>query len=267
MQMMSNLTPATTNIHPTVIIEEGAQIDPTSTIGAYAYIGPHVKIGPNNTIHHHACVEGNTEIGEGNEIFPFAVIGGKTQDKKYKGGNPGLKIGDNNVFREYVTIHLATYGNDFTVVGNNNSILAYSHIAHDCQVGSNLVMSSHSSLGGHVIIHDHVNIGAYVGVHQFCQIGSYAMLGACSKIVQSVLPYMLADGNPAAIRTINKIGLERAGYSSEDIEAVRFVFKTLYKSGLNRSQAIKTLQAQKDNFIPIVKPILAFLEDNQRGLT
>ncbi len=253
-------------IHPAAIIENGAIIDSSVYIGAYAYIGPDVKIGEGSIIHHHATIEGNTEIGKGNEIFPYAIVGGKTHDLKYSGGMPGLKVGNHNVFREYTTIHAATDDGAFTVIGDNNVLLAYSHIAHDCRIGNNMIMSSHSALAGHVVVQDYVNIGWSVGVHQFCHLGAHCMIGACSKIVQSVLPFMLADGNPAVIRTFNKIGLERAGYSAEELEIVRFIYQTLYRKGLNRSQALGELQEYELSSSHLVKAVLNFVENADRGL-
>lgn len=253
-------------IHPTAIIEEGAEIGKTAVIGAYAYIGSCVKIGAGTIVHHHATVEGNTHLGTDNEIFPYALIGGKTHDLKYCGGKPGLKIGNNNTFREYTTVHAATSDGEFTVIGNNNVFLAYSHVAHDCKIGDHLIISSHSALAGHVIVQDHVNIGWNVGVHQFCHLGSHCMIGACSKIVQSVLPFMLADGNPAVIRTFNKIGLERAGYTLEQLEVVRFIYQTLYRKGLNRSQALNELKEHEFSSSVLVKSILSFVENSDRGL-
>ena len=266
-----NNNPQTTqmeaNIHPTAIIEKGAQLAHNVTVGAYAYIGPEVKIASGTVIHHHGCVEGYTELGEDNEIFPFAIIGGKTHDLKYLGGRPGLKIGNNNVFREYTTIHTATNDDQFTTIGNHNVLLAYSHIAHDCQIGNHLIMSSHSALAGHVVVEDHVNIAWSAGVHQYCHLGEYCMVGACSKIVQSVLPYMLVDGNPAVVRTYNKIGLERAGFKAEKIEAIRFIYQTLYRKGLNRSQALEALNEHNDAQHPFIAHVLEFVEKSGRGLT
>lgn len=253
-------------IHPTAIIEPGAQIDPSATVGAYAYIGSLVTIGKGTIVYHHATVDGFTQMGENNQVFPYAFVGGKTHDLKYKGGEPGLKIGNNNVFREYATIHTATKAEEFTVIGDHCIILAYGHIAHDCQVGNRLVMSSQSALGGHVIVQDHVSIGWNVGVHQFCRLGSYCMLGGCSKIVQDVLPFMLVDGNPAEVRTINKVGLERAGYTRENIESVRFIYQALYRRGLNRSQAFEELKQRVEDHKPFITKVLEFVEGGTRGL-
>ena len=167
-----------TKIHPSAIVEKGAELDSDVEVGAYAYIGGSAKIGSGTVVAHHATVDGNTVLGKCNQIFPYAFIGGKTHDLKFKGGNPGLRIGDNNVFREYTTAHCSTADKNFTIIGNNNNILAYSHIAHDCIVGDYIVMSSHSALGGHVIVENHAVIGWGSGAHQFCRIGAYAMLSA-----------------------------------------------------------------------------------------
>lgn len=253
-------------IHPTAIIEKGAQIDSGVSIGAYAYIGSNVKIGEGTVVHHHGTIEGNTEIGKDNEVFPYALIGGKTHDLKYCGGEPGLKIGNNNIFREYTTVHIATNDGEYTIIGNSNVMLAYSHVAHDCKIGNHMVMSSHSALAGHVTVQDNVNIGWNVGVHQFCHLGKHCMVGACSKIVLSVLPFMLVDGNPAVVRTFNKIGLERAGYSSEELEIVRFIYQTFYRKGLNRSQALAELQEYELSNSSLVKSVLTFVENSDRGL-
>jgi len=259
-------TTLSNTIHPTAVIEKGAQIGEGVTIGAYAYIGPQAIIGNGNNIHHHASIDGRTEIGEDNEIFPYAYIGAKTHDLKYCGGSPGLKIGNKNVFREYVTVHCATYDDEYTILGDNNVLLAYSHVAHDCIVGNHMVMSSHAALGGHVIVADNVNVGWGVGVHQFCAIGDYAMLGASSKVVQDVMPYMIADGTPACVRIFNKVGLERSGFTPEDMAVIRMIYKTFYRKGLNRAQAIETLKNDSSNSHPLVQRVLKFIENSKRGL-
>ena len=216
-------------IHPTAIIESGAVLGDDVEVGAYAYIGGSVKIGKGTIIAHHATVDGNTVIGEYNQIFPYAYIGGKTHDLKYRGGNPGLIIGDRNVFREYTTAHLATRDGEYTVIGNDNNILAYSHIAHDCIVGNKIVMSSHAALGGHVVLEDYVVIGWGSGAHQFCRIGEYAMLSASSKLVKDLPPFLMADGSPAEVCAINKINMQRNGFSSEEIDIAYSAFKLIYK--------------------------------------
>jgi len=254
-------------IHSTAIIEPGAELDDDVIIGPYAYIGPHVKIGKGTQVMHHATVDGGTSMGENNEVHPYAYVGGKTHDLKYKGGVQGLEIGSCNVFREFTTVHCATSEGQITSLRDDNLILAYSHIAHECQVGSHLVMSSHSALGGHVEVGDHVNIGWGAGVHQFCRIGDYAMVGAASKVVQDVPPYMISDGSPAGVRTSNKVGLERAGYSKDEIALVRRMFKVFYKEGLNRRQAAGKLEAAGVADSEIVVRFLDFLKTSERGLS
>ena len=254
------------NIHPTAIVQSGAELDEEVEVGAYAFVGPQVRLGLGTVVRHHATVEGLTELGAENVVYPYAYIGAKTHDLKFEGGEPGLRIGSRNIFREYVTVHAATNDGEFTVVGDDNVILAYSHIAHDCQIGRHLVMSSHSALGGHVEVGDHANIGWGVGVHQFCRLGSHCMASACSKVVQDIPPFVLADGSPAEGRSINKVGMERAGFSAEAIAVGRMVFKLLYKEGLNRSQAMKALASSPDVDHPVVREMVAFLERSGRGL-
>lgn len=252
------------NIHPTAIIESGAELPENIFVGPYAYIGSNVKLGNGCHIHHHATVDGLTILGQNCEVFPYALIGGKTHDLKYTGGMPGLKVGDRNVFREYVSVHGATKEGEWTTLGNDNVLLAYSHVAHDCIVGDHLVMSSHAALGGHVEVGDCVNIGWNAGVHQFCCIGSYAMIGACAKLVQDVLPYMIADGSPAIMRTVNRVGLQRRRFSPEDIEAIRRLFKKIHQKNLNRQGLIAYVE---ENFTAeIGQSLLKVLSRGTRGL-
>ncbi|MEM9226684.1 MAG: acyl-ACP--UDP-N-acetylglucosamine O-acyltransferase [Verrucomicrobiota bacterium] len=252
-------------IHPTAIVEEGAQLGKDVSVGAYAYVGAEVTLGDGCTVHHHATVEGFSELGAANEVFPYAYIGAKTHDLKFDGGKPGLKIGARNVFREYSNVHLATNDAELTVIGDDNVILAYSHVAHDCIIGNHLVMSSHAALGGHVVVGDHVVVGWGVGVHQFCRIGEHVMVGACSKLVQDVPPYMIADGNPAEVRAINKVGLERRDFTPEDIDLVRGIHRILYRDGLNRTQALERLCKHPEADSPFIKAVIAFAETSERG--
>ena len=255
-----------TVIHPTAIIEPGAVLEEGVAVGAYALVGPDVRLGAGTVLHHHACVEGFTQLGPNNEVFPFALIGSKTHDLKFHGGRPGLRTGARNVFREYVTVHTATNDGEFTVLGDDNVLLAYSHVAHDCLVGNHLVMSSHAALAGHVVVGDHVNVGWNAGIHQFCRLGAHSMVGACSKVVQDIPPFMIADGNPAGVRTINKIGLERHGFSAEDVALARTIYKILYREGLNRTQAVERLQAHPQAAHPLLAPMLNFIAKSERGL-
>ncbi|MDD2762474.1 MAG: acyl-ACP--UDP-N-acetylglucosamine O-acyltransferase [Opitutaceae bacterium] len=253
-------------IHPTAIIEPSVQLGADVTVGAYAFVGGTAVIGEGTVIHHHATVEGNTVLGRQCEVYPYAAIGTKTHDLKFKGGDPGLRIGDRNVFREYVSVHFATRDGEFTVLGHDNVILAYSHIAHDCVVGSHVVMSSQSALAGHVVIEDHVNIGWGTGVHQFCRIGAYVMLGAMAKVVQDVPPYLIADGIPAVIRSINKVGLERSGFTPAQIERVKLIHRLLFREGLNRGQALEKLQKHPEAASEEFRHVLAFAAASERGI-
>ena len=251
-------------IHPTAIIEAGAKLAPGVTVGAYAFIGADVTLGEGCTIHHHATVEGLTELGPNCEVFPYALIGGRTQDLKARPGKPGLRIGARNVFREYVSVHSGTQQGEWTILGDDNVLLAYSHIAHDCVIGNHVVISSHSAVAGHVHVGNHVNIAWNAGIHQFCRIGDYAMLAACSKCVQDVPPYMIADGNPAETKMVNTVGITRAGFSPEEVTAAKNMYKLFYRDGLNTSQAIEKAKAEGKN--RIVDSFITFAHATKRGL-
>jgi UDP-N-acetylglucosamine acyltransferase len=253
-------------IHPTAIIEPGASLGADVTIGAYAFVGPGAVIGNGTRLHHHATVEGNTVLGSACEVFPFAYVGGKTQDLKFKGGNPGLRIGDRNVFREYASIHAATADGSVTVIGSDNNFLAYTHVAHDCVVGDRVVMSNYSGLAGHAVIEADVVIGAYAGVHQFGRVGAHAMLGACAKLVQDLPPFLIADGSPATVRAVNRVGLERRGYTPGQLERVKQIYRIFYREGLNRTQAMEKLAAHADAGSAEFASVLAFAKTSERGL-
>jgi UDP-N-acetylglucosamine acyltransferase len=255
-----------TVIHPTAIVDPGASLGADVEIGPLCYVGAGVVLGDRTRLHHHASVEGNTVLGADCEVFPYACLGGKTQDLKFKGGNPGVRIGDRNVFREYFTIHAATNDGDFTRMGNDNVFLAYCHIAHDCDVGNHVVASNGATLAGHVTIEDHVVIGGYGGVHQFCRIGAHAMLSATAKLVHDLPPYFIADGAPAVVRAYNKVGLERRGHTAAQIERVRQIYRILYRDGLNRSQALEKLSAHENAATPEFERMLVFAQRSERGL-
>jgi len=253
-------------IHPSAIIDSAAELGADVEIGPFAYVGAGVRLGDGTRLHHHASVEGNTHLGAGCEIFPYANIGGKTQDLKYKGGNPGVRIGARNVFREYFTVHAATNDGNFTTVGDDNTFLAYGHVAHDCVLGSHIVTSNSVMLAGHVIVEDHVVIGGGGGVHQFCRVGAHAMLSAMAKLVQDLPPFFIADGMPALVRAYNKVGLERRGYTPEQLERVRHIYRVLYRDGLNRSQALEKLRSHAEADTEEFKRVLAFADKSERGI-
>jgi len=253
-------------IHSTAIVEPGAQLGADVEVGAYAFIGGGVMLGDGTRLHHHASVDGNTVVGNECEVFPYACIGGKTQDLKFKGGNPGLRIGDRNVFREYVSIHCATNDGDVTRIGSDNVLLATCHVAHDCVLGNDIVMSNGAVLAGHVIVEDHVVIGGYGGIHQFCRLGAYAMLSATAKLVQDLPPFFIADGTPAVVRAFNKVGLERNGFTVEQLDRVKQIYRILYRDGLNRTQAMEKLATHPAATSAEFERMLAFAKASERGL-
>ncbi len=257
-----------TKIHKTAIVEDGAQLGENVEVGAYAYIGSRAVLGDGCVVQHHATVDGNTTMGSNNCVFPYAFIGGKTHDLKFKGGEPGLKIGNDNVFREYTTAHMATSDGGYTRIGNGNNILAYSHIAHDCVVGDKIVMSSHAALGGHVVVEDCAVIGWGSGVHQFCRVGAYAMLSGSSKLVKDLPPFFMADGSPAQVCSINKINMQRNGFTLEEIDSAFSAFKLIYKHRLSRTHAIEELEKRADlESSRVLKAILSFARGrSERGL-
>jgi len=255
-----------TQIHSQAIVEKDAELGEGVVIEAFCYVGHKVSIGDGCRVRHHATVEGDVILGKENDIHPYSLVGGITHDLKYQDGHPKLRVGDRNVFREYVTAHVATNPEDATEIGSDNVFLAYSHVAHDCIVGDHLVMSSHSALGGHVVVGDHVNIGWNAGIHQFCRLGRLCMVAACAKLVQDVPPFMLADGAPAEVRSINKVGMERSGFSSEEIEDARATYKALYRSELNRKQALAELENGTLANSSIAGEIANFARQSDRGL-
>lgn len=253
-------------IHPTAVIHPGARIGPQCTIGPYCVIGEHVTLGPNCSLHSHVVIDGHTVLGAGNQIFPFASIGLQTQDLKWKGGLTRTQVGDNNTFREYVTVHSATGDGEVTLVGSNNHILAYSHIAHNVTLGNHIIMSNVATLAGHVVVEDFAVIGGLAAVHQFCRIGTMAMIGGCSKVVQDVPPFMMADGNPAETRTINKVGLERKGVSAEAQSALKHAFRFLFREGLTISNALVRMELELPK-LPEVAHLIEFVRGSSRGIS
>ncbi len=254
------------NIHATAIIEEGAQLGKNTSIGAYAYIGKDVSLGENSIVHHHAIVDGNTTTGSDNEFHPYSYIGGKTQDTKFTGGNPGLIIGDKNIFREFSTVHCATNDKEVTTIGSENLFLSYTHIAHDCIVGNHIIMSNNATLAGHVEVEDHVSIGGFTAIHQFCRLGYFSFLGGCAKVVQDIPPYMIGDGNPAEVKSINKVGMQRNNFTEDDINNARKIFKILYREGYNRTQALEKLNESDLANFKVAKQVIDFINRSDRGL-
>jgi len=252
-------------IHPSAIVEKGAELGSGCVIGPWAYIGANVRMGSGCTVGHHATVDGHTTLGNDNTIHPYAYIGGQTQDLKYKGARTEIVIGDGNNFREFCTVHSATGEGNQTAIGSHNHFLAYTHIAHECAVGSHVIMSNNGTLAGHVVVEDYAVIGGLSAVHQFCRIGQFAMLGGCVKVVQDVPPFMIIDGNPGKVQGFNKIGLERAGRTEQDVELAGQVYRILYRDGLNRTQALDKLRAHPDAAHWTLQAVLDFAAISTRG--
>jgi UDP-N-acetylglucosamine acyltransferase len=253
-------------IHPSAVIHPKARIGAGCKIGPYCVIGENVVLGDKCKLHSHIVIDGHTTLGKKNEIFPFASIGLKTQDLKWNGGITRTTIGHGNTFREYVTIHSATGVDEVTSVGSQNTILAYCHIAHNCVLGSHVIMSNVATLAGHVTVEDHAVIGGLAAVHQFCRIGKFAMIGGCSKVVQDVPPFMIADGNPAETRTVNKIGLERHGVSEVAQSALKSAYKILFREGLAIPNALAKIE-KKLPPLPEVLHLIQFVRASERGIS
>jgi UDP-N-acetylglucosamine acyltransferase len=254
------------SVHPSAIVHPRATLGAGCEIGPYCIIGEHVTLGDKCKLHSHIVIDGHTQLGRENEIFPFASIGLKTQDLKWKGGVTRVEIGDHNTFREYVTIHSATGDGEITRVGSHNYILAYCHIAHNCALGSHVIMSNVATLGGHVTVGDYAVIGGLAAIHQFCRIGKVAMIGGCSKVVQDVPPFMMADGNPAETRTINKIGMERNGISEKAQSALRQAYKILFREGLTIRNAVAKVE-KKLPAVEEIRHLVQFVRASERGIS
>lgn len=253
-------------IHPTAVIHPRAVIGADCEIGPYCVIGEHVVLGKGCRLHSHVVIDGHTELGEENEIYPFASIGLKTQDLKWKGGITRTVIGDKNTFREYVTIHSATGDGEVTRIGSHNNLLAYSHVAHNVTMGNHIIMSNVGTLAGHVTVEDYAIVSGLAAVHQFCRIGRMSIIGGCSKVVQDVVPYMIADGNPAETRTINKVGLERNGVPDETQAALRQAFKILFREGLTIPNALARIESELPVH-PELSHLVAFVRNSERGIS
>lgn len=253
-------------IHPTAVVHPNARLGAGCAIGPYCVIGEHVELGEGCILHSHVVLDGHTTLGRRNEIFPFACLGLKTQDLKWQGGLTRTQVGDNNTFREHVTVHSATNDGGVTIIGSHNHLLAYAHVAHDCRLGDHIVMSNAATLAGHVVVEDHAVIGGLAAVHQFCRIGRMAIVGGCSKVVQDVPPFMLADGNPARTRALNKVGLERNGVSAPAQAALKLAFKLLFREGLTVSNALARVQAEAAP-LPEIQHLVRFVRESERGVS
>jgi len=257
-------------IHPTAIVADGARLDPSVTVGPYAVIGPHVAIGAGTSVGAHCVIEGHTTIGADNRIFQFASLGAVPQDKKYAGEPTRLVIGDRNTIREFCTFNLGTaQDKGVTTIGDDNWIMAYVHIAHDCVVGNQTTMSNNVTLAGHVEVGDWATVGGLVGVLQRMRIGAHAMVGFASHVNKDVPPFLVVDGNPLAVRGVNLVGLRRRDFSPERIAAIREMHKLLYRQGLTLEQAreaIQTLAGQMPEAAQDVSLMDGFVAASAQGI-
>ncbi len=255
-------------IHPSAIIDESAQLAADVEIGPYAIIGRQVSIGKGSRIGAHAVIGDWTEIGENNQIFHQTSVGAPPQDLKYRGEETWTRLGDNNMVREFATIHRGTVtGHAETVIGSNNLFMAYSHVAHDCRIGNNVVMANVATLAGHVTIEDHVILGGLVAVHQFCTIGAHAMLGGGTLVGLDIPPYMIATSGKrdAKLRGLNLIGLKRRGFSDEAINNLKKAYKTLFFANLKLADAIARIRHEIPGCSE-VEYLLTFIERSERGI-
>jgi UDP-N-acetylglucosamine acyltransferase len=252
-------------IHSTAIVDPKAEIGPGTMIGPYCIIEAGVVVGPDCWLQHHVTLAGPMMAGTRNKFYAYCSIGQQTQDLKYQGEPTYLEIGDENTFREFVTVNRSTTSEGRTQIGHRGNFLAYSHIGHDCAVGDGVVFSNNGTLAGHVQVGDHAIMGGLTAVHQFCRLGRFAITGGCSKIVQDVPPFMIADGNPAKVRGINVVGLERAGFSAETIKAIKEAFRLIYRSKFNTGQAIEAIQQELPASAEITQ-IIEFIRTTERGI-
>jgi UDP-N-acetylglucosamine acyltransferase len=254
-----------TQIHPTAIVDAKAEIGSGSIIGPYCIVAAGVVLGVDSWLQHHVTLSGPMTAGARNKFYAYCSIGQQTQDLKYQGEPTYLEIGDENTFREFVTVNRGTTASGKTQIGHRGSYLAYSHIGHDCSVGDAVIFSNNGTLAGHVQVGDHAIMGGLTAVHQFCRLGRFAITGGCSKIVQDVPPFMIADGNPAKVRGINVVGLERSGFAPETIKAIKEAFRLIYRSKYNTRQAIEAIQQELPATAEITQ-ILEFIQKSERGI-
>src|SRR6266436_435761 len=252
-------------IHPSTLVDPSAEIGAGTIIGPYCVIAPEVMLGENCWLQHHVTLCGPMRAGARNKFYAYCSIGQQTQDLKYQGEPTYLEIGDDNTFREFVTINRSTTGEGKTRVGSRGNFLAYSHIGHDCTVGDEVVFSNNGTLAGHVQVGNHAVMGGLTAVHQFCRIGRFAITGGCSKIVQDVPPFMIADGNPAEIRGVNLVGLERKNFPAERVKWIKEAFRLIYRSKYNTGQAIEAIRKELAAS-EAVEQIVEFIEKSERGI-
>jgi len=253
------------NIHPSAVIDAKAVLGDNVTVKAFAVVESDVVIGSNTVIDAGAQVLRYSSIGNTCHIFPYAVIGGISQDLKYRDCCSFVKIGDNNTIREFVTVNRGTDQDSSTVIGSNNHIMAYSHIAHDCVIGDNNIFANCATLGGHVVVGSHAVIGGLAAVHQFCRVGDMAIIGGCSKVVQDIPPYSMCDGHPAAVRGLNLVGLRRSGFTQKQIGLLKQAYKLAFFEDHPFDKAVELIRSSVEASSEVDK-LVVFLEHTKRGI-
>ena len=253
-------------VHPTAIVSPDTRIGEGVEIGAYSVIGPGVQVGKNTTIRSHVVIEDGAQIGENCRIFQFASIGGVPQDLKFRGEDTRVIIGNDNIIREFVTIHRAT-GDDIgmTVIGDHNLIMAYCHVAHNCRVGNHTVMANASNLAGHVLVEDYAVLGGMTGVHQFTRIGAHSIIGAVSAVSKDVPPFVTVWGNRAKLYGLNLIGMKRRGFNEATIKALKDAYRIIFRSGMLLSRAVERVKTEVEDG-PEIRHFLEFIQASKRGV-
>lgn len=264
MATLTEWRPQPPKVHETAVIHPTADIDSDVEVGPYCVVGPEVFIGSGTRLHAHVVIEGQTYIGRKCEIHSGAVIGGAPQDLKYKNEPSSVSIGDGNILREFVTIHRATGEGNVTSIGDYNMVMAYAHIAHNCEIGSHITIASYVGISGHVTVEDFANFGGICGVHQYCRIGKLAMIGGMSGVVQDIPPYMLAAGRPAKVYDVNVRGLRRSGIVPNVRAELREAYKLIYRSNLNVSQALEAIEEEIEPS-PELDHLVKFIRSTKNG--
>lgn len=255
------------SIHPAAIVHQKANIAEDVEIGPYTVIGEHVTVGRGTKIESHVLIDGWTTIGERNHLFSFSSIGVAPQDTGYKGEETSVVIGDDNIIREFATIHRATTKeNRITSIGNRNFLMAYIHVAHDCRLGNNIIMANNAAFGGHVIVEDYAVLGAIVGIHQFVRVGAYSMIGGQSAVVLDVPPYVNATGNRAQLYGLNLVGLKRRGFSEQAIADLKKAYKIIFRSGLTQDEAFSKVAGEFPDRKEVAY-LVDFMRHSKRGVT
>ena len=253
-------------IHPSAVVSPHAELASGVQIGPYSVIGDHVTIGKDTVLESHVVIDGHTELGERNHIYPFVSIGSPPQDIGYRGEDTRVFIGDDNLIREYATINRATTKEEWkTVIGNENYIMAYAHIAHDCILGNNVIMSNVATLGGHISVGDHAIMGGMVAVHQFVRIGPYAFIGGKAGVDRDVPPFMITAGSRAKLYGVNSRGLRRLGFSQETLEGLKKAYRTIWRDNKRMSEGVKQVKEEMKSF-PELEILLSFIEESKRGI-